>query len=131
MRWTMTCYCRTEERITLYSRSRHRRHRQGRQRHEGRCRSAGSDLAIRQRARTCDRNAVGIQHGSRLKHIVRAPQLPHPFREVRIEVAVENGIANYLISIASAAVNDFSRKCETWSECLTIEVSRIVVIRCL
>jgi len=62
---------------------------------------------------------------------VCTPQFPHSFREVRVEVAVENRIANYLIPVASAAVNDFSRKREAWSNRLTIEVSRIVVIRCL
>ena len=90
VRWTVTSHCRTEERITRHGCGWHRRHRQSRQRHERRCRRAGDDFAIGQRARAGNRNTARVEHCARFKYIVRTPQFPHAFREVRIEVAVEN-----------------------------------------
>src|SRR5215470_17508049 len=44
---------------------------------------------------------------------------------------MEDRIADDLVSIAGAAVDDLSCECEAWSNRLTVEVSRIVVVRCL
>src|SRR6185503_2326583 len=74
-------------------------------------------------------NSVGVEHCACLKHVVCAPQFPHTFCEVWIEVAVEDGIAHDLVSVSRAAVNNFSCECEAWSNCLTVEVGRVIVVR--
>src|SRR6185369_4558365 len=120
--WSMPCLCGIEERITGHSCCWHRRHCECRQWDKRRRRCAGENLTVRQSARAWNGNPIRIQQCSRLKHVVRAPQLPHALCKVRIEVAMEDGIANDLVSVAGAAINDFGRKCVAWSKRLTIEI---------
>ena len=44
------------------------------------------------------------------KNVVYSPKCPHPSREVRIEVAVENGVSDRLIPVAASVVNHVERK---------------------
>ena len=56
--------------------------------------------------RTCRQ----CQSPSRLEDVVRAPEFPHALREVRVEVAVEDGVAHRLVPVARAAVRDLGRE---------------------
>ena len=56
----------------------------------------------------------------RLKHRGRAT-VPTPLCKVGIEVAMENGIANGLVTVARTAVGDFSCESISWSKTLAVE----------
>src|ERR1044072_7880713 len=122
MRCPMSSNCGNEEGIPRHSRSGHWRHGQSRQRYYRRYWRARHGFAIRQRARARNGASVGIEDRSCLKSIVVTPEFPHALREVRIKVAVENCIADDLISVSRSDVRDLRRECEARSYCLTIEV---------
>ena len=88
-----------------FHRGRHGRHGQGRQRHHRGDRRAVLDLRVRQRAGVLNGAAVGTQFGAGLEHIVDAEQRPHAGGEMRVEMAVEDGIARRQILIAAAGID--------------------------
>ena len=65
---------------------------------------------------------------AQFKRIVDAPHFPHAHGEVRIEVAVEDGIARGLVTIASAAVRDLISEAGAGSNSLTVKVVGIRVV---
>ncbi|MPM85025.1 hypothetical protein SDC9_132102 [bioreactor metagenome] len=95
------------ERIAAKAGTGHGRQRHAGQRHEGGVFDAGGHFRIGQAAALRvvlrARRAGGVELAAMqtvLEHIVHAPQLPHALREMRVEVAVKNGITHGQIAIA-------------------------------
>ena len=86
------------------------------------------DFAVRIGAGTGSRPPVGVQLRSWLKHVVRAPQTPHTLGKMRIEVAMEDGIAHYLVAIATTVVGHFQRKGGAGANGLAVVVAGIVTV---
>ena len=117
---------------------RKRRHRQRRQRHNRRRRCSGGHFTVRQGARSgdclsayvfaVDDGSVRIHEGPGFKNIVRAPHRPHAGGKVRIEVAVEDRIADHLVAIATAVVNHLQGVAGARTDHLAIEIAALIAI---
>src|SRR5690606_17904624 len=124
--------------------ARHGRHGLARQRDDGGNWRAGDDLAIRQGTGAGCRQAAaqleGLlveavfalfrygQAGAFLEHVMDAPHAPHALGEVRVEVAVVDGIARGAVAVAGAAVGDFVGIARTRPYALGVDVVGVVVI---
>ncbi|MCY1400244.1 hypothetical protein D9M71_153200 [compost metagenome] len=69
-----------------------------------------------------------FQASALFEHIVYPPHGPHALGEVRIEVAVVDGIAGYPVAVARTAVGDFIGVAGTRADALGIHVVGVVVI---
>ncbi len=99
--------------------------------HEGRNRRAGLDLAVRVGSVPsflCVGNALFVELGPGLEHVVDAPERPHPFGEVRIKVAVEDRVAHRVVQVAAAAVDDLHRVAGAGDHGLAVQVLAVIAI---
>ena len=69
-----------------------------------------------------------LERGAGLEHVVDAPQLPHALGEVRVEVAVEDGVAGALVPVARAAEVDLVGVAAAGADALGVEVVGVVVV---
>src|SRR6476646_59212 len=107
---------------------RHRCHWDSRHRNQSYDWRTNFDFAVRIGTRTGSRPPIDVQLRSRFKDIVRAPQTPHALGKMRIEVAMEDGIAHNLIAIATTVVGHFQRKGGAGANRLAVVVTGIVTI---
>ncbi|MND98394.1 hypothetical protein D3C80_907430 [compost metagenome] len=122
----------------------HRRHGFARQRHDGRDRRTGNDFAIRQCPGASSRLAAAqgkrgavetilalpahFQPGAFFEHIVHPPHGPHALGEVRVEVAVVDGIARHAVAVARTTVGNLVGVADTRADALGVDVVGVVVV---
>ena len=112
------------------------------QRHDGGDGGAHRDFTVGQRARAGGGGAVlereryaveavagDRQLGAGLERVMDAPHVPHALREVRVEVAVIDGVASRLVAVAGSAVGDLVGVAHAGADALGVEVVRVVVVR--
>src|SRR5258708_3136750 len=56
------------------------------------------------------------------------PKAPHAGRKMRIEMAVEDRVANCLVAVAAPIVIDLERKGRTGTDHLAVEIGAVVVV---
>ncbi|MNO79846.1 hypothetical protein D3C76_710300 [compost metagenome] len=66
--------------------------------------------------------------GAFFEHVVHPPHGPHALGEVRVEVAVVDGIARHAVAVARTAVGDFIGVADPRSDTLGIDVVGVVVV---
>ncbi len=71
----------------------------------------------------------GLERRPGLEHVVDAPQLPHALGEVRVEVAVEDGVAGALVPVPGSAEVDLVGVAAARADALGVEVVGVVVVR--
>lgn len=69
-----------------------------------------------------------LQAGAFFEHIVYPPHGPHALGEMRVEVAVVDGIAGHPVAVARTTVGDLVGVADTGADTLGIDVVRVVVI---
>ncbi len=124
--------------------ARHRRKRLAWKRHNRWNGRASEDLAIRQCAganggfAAFERKRITvetvrfhthIQNRAGFERVMVAPHRPHALREVRVIVAVEDGVASRLVSVARATERDLERIGAARADALCVVVVRVVVVR--